>query len=150
MIKQRLEELGYDYKPSPIKILTFHSATRVGDLVFTSGQIPMLGDRQVKGNVGGDITLEEASIAAEICAYNCICAAGAVVDVEEITQVVKILGLVNFADGFDQFSEVINGATEFMTSVFGENGYHARSAVGARLPGNWAVEVEAIFQVQGS
>lgn len=147
MIVERLAQLGYQFEPAQLQIYTFHSAVRVGDLVFTSGQLPRLGSTQIKGKVGGDVDVATAKKAAEICAYNCICAAGAVVDIAKITRVVKVLGLVNAADGFDQMSEVINGASTFYTDVFGEQGYHARSAVGAMLPLNWAVEIETIFSV---
>jgi enamine deaminase RidA (YjgF/YER057c/UK114 family) len=147
MIIQRLASLGYSYEPAPLEILTFHAAVRVGNLIFTSGQISRLGDLEIKGKVGDTIDLETGQRAAEICAFNCIRAAGAVVDVESITRVVKVLGMVNAADGFDKMSEVINGGSEFFRKVFGENGYHARSAVGMKLPSNWAVEIEAIFSV---
>ena len=149
MITQRLSELGYDYEPASLEILTFHSATRIGNLVFTSGQIPLLNGVAIKGKVGKDIGIEEAKKAAEICAYNCLRAAGAVVDIESVKRVVKVLGMVNVAEGFDQTSEVINGASEFLQKVFGENGYHARSAVGVALPANFAVEVEMIMEVDG-
>jgi len=148
MIIERLAELGYTYEPASLEILTFHSATRVGNLVFTSGQIPLLGDIAIKGKVGADIDLETAKKAAEICAFNCLRAAGAVVDVESITRVVKVFGMVNVAEGFDNTSEVINGASEFVQKVFGEKGGHARSAVGMVLPSNWAVEVEMVLAVE--
>jgi len=148
MIVQKLAELGYTYEPARLEILTFHSATRVGDLVFTSGQIPLLGDVAIKGKVGADVDLETAKKAAEICAFNCLRAAGAVVDIESITRVVKVLGMVNVAQGFDKTAEVINGCSEFLRKVFGENGYHARSAVGMVLPSNWAVEIEMVMAIE--
>jgi len=148
MIIQRLAQLGYSYEPAPLEILTFHSAVQVGELVYTSGQIPFLDGVGIKGKVGMDIDLPTAHKAAEICAYNCIRAAGAVVDIESITRVIKVLGMVNAADNFDKMSEVINGASEFFRKVFGDRGYHARSAVGTKLPSNWAVEVEVIFAVE--
>jgi enamine deaminase RidA (YjgF/YER057c/UK114 family) len=148
VITQRLTELGYKYEPAPLKVLTFHSAARVGDLVFTSGQIPILDSLQIKGKVGADVDLATAKQAAEICAFNCIKAAGSVVDVNRITGVIKVLGMVNAADDFDQFSEVINGCSEFLQKVFGDNDHHVRSAIGARLPSNWAVEVEMVFTVE--
>jgi enamine deaminase RidA (YjgF/YER057c/UK114 family) len=148
MIIQRLAELGYKYEPAPLEILTFHAATRTGGLVFTSGQIPRLDGLEIKGRVGGDIDLETAQKAAELCAYNCLRAAGAVVDIESITRPVKVLGMVNSAPGFDKMSEVINGASEFLRKVFGDKGYHARSAVGMNLPSNWAVEVEMVLAIE--
>lgn len=146
--KRKLAELGYIYKPAPLEILTFHSAVRIGNFVFTSGQIPNLDGIEIKGKVGGDIDLPTAQKAAEICAYNCLRAAGAVVDIESVKRAVKVLGLVNAADGFDKMSEVINGCSLFLRKVFGDNGGHARSAVGASLPSNWAVEVEMILSLE--
>lgn len=151
MITERLAELGYVYKPAALNLnfkgAAFHSATRVGNLVFTSGQIPLLDGIEIRGKVGTDIDLKQAQKAAEICAYNCLRAAGAVVNIESITRVVKLLGMVNVADGFDQTSEVINGCSLFLHKVFGENGYHARTAVGMVLPSNWAVEIEMVFAI---
>lgn len=147
MIVQRLAELGYKYEPAALEVLTFHTAVRIGGLVFTSGQISRHDGLEIKGRVGGDIDLATAQRAAEICAFNCIRAAGAVVDIESITRVVKVLGMVNAADDFDKMSEVINGCSEFLRKVFGDKGLHARSAVGMRLPSNWAVEIEMVFAV---
>ncbi len=148
MIIKRLKELGYDFEPASLEIMSFHAATRQGNTVYTSGQIPILGDVNIKGKVGADIDLETARKAAEICAFNCLRAAGAVAEVESIQRVLKVFGMVNVAEGFTQTSEVINGASEFIQAVFGERGGHARSAVGMMLPGNWAVEVEMILEVE--
>lgn len=148
MITERLKELGYDYQPADLKFMTFHSATRAGNLIYTSGQLSMLGDKMIKGKVGADISIEEAKKAAEICAYNCLRAAGSVVDVNLLKRVVKVLGMVNVADGFNNTSEVINGCSEFINKVFGEDVGHARSAVGMVLPADFAVEIEMIFSLE--
>jgi len=149
MIVEKLSELGYDIDPAPLKVLDlFDAAVRTGNLVFTSGQIPMLGETTVKGKVGSDLTIEEAAMAAEICAVNCLRAVAAVADLESITRIVKLTGMVNVAPGFNDTSSVINGATEFLNEVFGSKGAHARSAVGMVLPGDWAVEVEMVVEVE--
>jgi enamine deaminase RidA (YjgF/YER057c/UK114 family) len=149
-IIKKLAALGYEFTPAPIQTGTFpfHSAVRHGDLVFTSGQIPLLGDVQVKGLVGSDLTLEEAKYAAEVCAVNCLRAVTAVADVDRIDRIIKLFGMVNTAPGFNDTSGVINGASELMVKLFGDKGYHARSAVGMVLPGNWAVEVEMVVAVR--
>jgi enamine deaminase RidA (YjgF/YER057c/UK114 family) len=147
MIIQKLKELGYSYEPAPLEVLTFHCATKIGNLIFTSGQIPVLDDIDIRGKVGKDIDLKTAQKAAEICSYNCLRAAGALVDINTVRRVVKVFGMVNVADGFNQTSEVINGASDFINKVFGKNGYHARSSVGVVLPNGWAVEVEMVFEV---
>ena|SRR6185295_13570784 len=152
MITERLAELGYEYKPAALQLdfqgAAFHSATRVGNLIFTSGQIPLLDGIEIRGKVGTDVDLARAQKAAEICAYNCLRAAGAVVDIESITRVVKLFGMVNVADGFDRTSEVINGCSVFLQKIFVEHGYHARTAVGMVLPSNWAVEIEMVFSIE--
>ncbi len=148
MIKQRLAELGYTYEPANLKVATFHAATRVGNLIFTSGQVSRLDKLEIRGKVGADVDLATAQKAAEICAYNCLRAAGAVADINSITRVVKVLGMVNVADGFDKTSDVINGCSDFLNKVFGPNGYHARSAVGMVLPANWAVEIEMVLAIE--
>ncbi|MBL7789362.1 MAG: RidA family protein [Chitinophagales bacterium] len=150
MIIKKMEELGYSYSPSSIQVgdLPFGSATRVGNLVFTSGQIPIYNTTIIKGKVGNDVTLEQAIKAAEICAFNCVRAAGSIVHVNSIVRVVKILGLVNCAADFNDTSSVINGGSKFFNYVFENTGLHARTAIGAVIPSNWAVEIEAIFEVQ--
>jgi enamine deaminase RidA (YjgF/YER057c/UK114 family) len=138
---------GYSYEPAELKTYTFHSATRIGNVVYTSGQVPSLGDVQIKGKVGADVDLATAQKAAEICAYNCIRAVGAVADIESVQRVAKVMGMVNVAAGFDDTSGVIKGCSEFLIRIFGEAGNHARSAVGMVLPNNWAVEIEMVVLV---
>ena len=148
MIVEKLRELGYEYTPAGKKTLAFHSATKVGNLVFTSGQVPRLNDEIIFGKVDSEVDLETAKKAAEICAFNCLRAAGAVVDVERIKRVVKVLGMVNVSDDFNRTSEVINGCTDFLNKIFGAENSHARSAVGLTLPNNFAVEIEMIFEIE--
>ncbi|NAS29560.1 RidA family protein [Flavobacteriaceae bacterium R38] len=147
MVTEKLEELGYNYEPAGLKVLDFHQAVRSGNLIFTSGQVSLLGETGIKGKVGEDVDLETAYKAAEICAYKCLQAVGAIADVNDIVKVVKVLGMVNVGAGFDNTSGVINGATHFLNKIF-ENGSHARSAVGMVIPGNWAVEIEMVVEMK--
>jgi enamine deaminase RidA (YjgF/YER057c/UK114 family) len=147
-LKRRLKDLGYDFQPSPLEVLTFHAAVRAGNLIFTSGQISKLGEQKIVGKVGSDIDIQTAIRAAEICAFNCICAAGAIIDIDSIIRPVKVLGMVNVAAGFNNTSEVIHGCSKFYNQLFGNENRHARSAVGMVLPGDWAVEVETVFEVR--
>lgn len=148
-VEATLAELGYAYEPADIDVMgVFHAAVRTGNLVFTSGNVPSHGGVDIKGKVGGDLNVEAGQKAAELCAYNCLRAIGAVADINSIVRIVKVLGMVNVADGFDNTSGVINGASHFLTRVFGEDiGKHARSAVGMVIPANWAVEVEMVVEV---
>jgi enamine deaminase RidA (YjgF/YER057c/UK114 family) len=140
--------LGYELTAAPLEVLSFHAATRVGSLVFTSGQIPILGDVAIKGKVGADVDIETAKKAAEICAVNCLRAALAVAEASEIERVIKLVGMVNVAPGFNDTSTVINGATDFLNEVFKGQPSHARTAVGMVLPGDWAVEVELVLALK--
>src|SRR4051812_20903503 len=117
--------LGYDLAPASLEVLTFHAATRHGSLVFTSGQIPSLQDVAIKGKVGADVDLATAQKAAEVCAVNCLRAALAVAEAEEIERVLKLVGMVNVAPGFNDTSSVINGATDFLNAVFMNQPSHA-------------------------
>jgi enamine deaminase RidA (YjgF/YER057c/UK114 family) len=152
MISARLTELGYPADSTPLVTLErFHAATRVGDLVFTSGHIPAVGDREIRGKVGSDVDLATAQEAAALCAVNCLRAVGAVADIDAIDRVVKVLGLVNVAPGFDQTPDVIHGCSELLAHVLGPIGIaHARSAIGVVLPYDWAVEVEMVVALAPS
>ncbi len=149
MLVERLKELGYIYEPAPLQVAEFHTAVRTGNLVFTSGQVSRLNDEVMKGLVGKDLDIPQAQRAAEICAYNCIRAVGAVADIDSIKRVIKVLGMVNVAPGFVQTPEVINGATSFLNKLFGPENTHARSAVGMTIPHDFAVEIEMVFELEG-
>jgi enamine deaminase RidA (YjgF/YER057c/UK114 family) len=150
MLKEKLTDLGYNFDPTPLVVLErFHAAVRHGDLVFTSGQIPVLGDERIQGKVGHEVDLATAQRAAELCTVNCLRAVATVIDVESVAQVVKVFGMVNVAEGFNDTSGVINGCSELLGRLFGETGTrHARSAVGMVLPGNWAVEIDMVVAVR--
>lgn len=147
MITEELKKLGCDFEPAPLEMHAFHVAVRTGNLVYTSGQVPRLGDIEIRGKVGSDLDLETGYRAAEICAVNCLRAIGAVADVNSVVRIVKVLGMVNVADGFVDTPDVINGATDLLNAVVGAGRTHARSAAGMALPYNWAVEVELIAEI---
>jgi len=147
MIIEKLKELGYQYEPADLKVLDFHQAVKSGNLIFTSGQTPLYKGEGVKGKVGEDVTLEAAYKAAEVCAFKCLQAVGAVADVNNIVRIVKVFGMVNSGENFNQTSGVINGATHFINKLFPDYG-HARSAVGMQIPNDWAVEVEMVVEVK--
>jgi enamine deaminase RidA (YjgF/YER057c/UK114 family) len=109
---------------------------RGADLVFT-------------GKVGGDRTIEEGAEAAKLCALNILAQAQKYLgDLGRIKSVVKVLGFVASAPGFNDQPKVINGASQLFIDLFGDAGRHARSAIGVNeLPGNISVEVEAIFEL---
>jgi enamine deaminase RidA (YjgF/YER057c/UK114 family) len=145
---QRLAALGLSLPEVATPVGTYVPARRHGDLIHTSGQLPLLeGDLLAAGLVGqrtGDVTPERATECARQCALNALAAAAqAAGGLDAIESVVKVTGFVASAPGFTAQPAVINGASSLMVEVFGEAGRHARSAVGvASLPLGAPVEVE--------
>ena len=123
---------------------------RVGDLLFTAGQLPFVdGALPATGLVGAEVSAEDANGYARLAALNLLAAADAAVGLDAVVRVVKLVGFVASAPGFTGQPGVINGASDLMAEVFGEAGRHARSAVGvASLPLGAPVEVEGIVQVR--
>lgn len=147
----KLKELGIELPEAPKPVAAYVSAVRAGGFVYTSGQITMQqGVLKYVGKVGQDLTVEEGYQAARICALNALSAVRAVAgSLDNIEQIVKVVGFVNSADGFTEQPKVINGASELLRDIFGSAGQHARSAVGANeLPLNTAVEIEMIVKVR--
>jgi enamine deaminase RidA (YjgF/YER057c/UK114 family) len=139
----KLAELGFKVPlASPGKLAP---AVRTGSLVYTSG-----ATSERTGKVGTDVTVEQAYEAAQDAIVKCLGSVQwAVGDLGRITRVVKLLGMVNCAEGFYDTPSVIHGATDLLVEVFGrEIGWHSRSAIGVyQLPGNAAVEIELIVEV---
>jgi enamine deaminase RidA (YjgF/YER057c/UK114 family) len=145
----RLEELGLTIPPVVPPVAAYVPALRTGSYVYVSGQLPMIdGKLAAAGLVGEDITPEQAKDLARQAGLNVLGAVHALVGLDKVVQVVKIVGFVASAPGFTGQPGVVNGASELFGEVFGEAGKHARSAVGvSALPLNTPVEVEAIFEV---
>ncbi|MBL7093886.1 RidA family protein [candidate division KSB1 bacterium] len=151
-VEQKLQSMGISIPETPKPVAAYIPALQVNDLIFTSGQIPIVkGELKFKGKLGAEISKEQGYQAAKICALNALSAIkGVVVDLDRIEQVVKVVGFVASAEGFTEQPVVINGASEFLQEVLGEKGLHARSAVGvAELPLGVPVEVELIVKVSG-
>jgi len=123
-----------------------------GQQVFVAGQVPIGGEREYKGKVGVDLSVEEAQQAARQCAMNILTQVRDAIDGDwgRVVKCVKLGGFVNCMPDFEEQSQVINGASDFMVEILGEEiGKHARFAVGApSLPANFAVEVDAVFEIK--
>jgi enamine deaminase RidA (YjgF/YER057c/UK114 family) len=147
----RLAELDIELPTVAKPLASYVPAVRTGNLVYTAGQLPLSGGSLVgTGKVGKNITPEEGRLLARVCALNALAAVHALVGVDSVTHVVKVVGFVASAPGFTGQPAVINGASELFGQVFGDAGAHARSAVGvAELPLDAPVEVEVIFEVAG-
>ncbi|MDA0284838.1 MAG: RidA family protein [Planctomycetota bacterium] len=140
----RLAEMGIEFPAAPAAIGAYIPVIRFGNTVVTSGQLPMQdGALMAVGKVGQDITVEEGVEAARIAVLNCLAQIRTCVDsLDEVTQIIRVEGFINSADGFHAQAQVMNGASRFLADVFGEAGRHTRIAVGvSELPMNAAVEV---------
>lgn len=150
-IEGKLESMGHKLPDVPKPVAAYVPGLQVGNLVFTSGQIPLVaGEVKWRGKVGKDLSLEEGHEAAKICALNCLAVVKSVIgDLDRVSRIVKVVGFVNSAAGFTGQPKVVNGASELLGQVFGDKGQHARSAVGvSELPLDSAVEVEMIVEVK--
>jgi enamine deaminase RidA (YjgF/YER057c/UK114 family) len=149
----RLVELGIELPKPPKPVGSYVPGIRVGDLIYVSGQIPLVdGVVTVTGKVGTDVSLEQAQAAARQCALAGLAiAADAAGGIDLIHRIIRLAVFVNSAQGFTDQPKVANGASDVMAEIFGENGRHVRAAVGANeLPLNAAVEVELIAEVRPS
>lgn len=149
-VDRRLAELGITL-PEPMSPAgDYVPAVRVGDLVFLSGTGPVRGDGSlVTGKVGRDLDLDAARAAARLTGLQVLAMLAAELgDLGQVRRVVKLLGMVNCAPGFNRTPQVIDGCSNLLVEVFGDAGRGARSAVGmAELPFDIAVEIEAVVQV---
>jgi len=145
----RLKELNITL-PTPTPPANIVGAVRVGNILFVSGHTAGAAWNP-KGKVGKDLTVEQGYQAARQAGILLLATVRANLgSLDRVKRVAKVLGMVNSAEGFSDQPKVINGFTDLMTEVFGDQiGKHARSAVGmAGLPGNSPVEVEAILEVE--
>lgn len=150
MIEEKIKEIiGHDL-PAVVKPLAAYIPAQIsGNLVYTSGQLPMKEGKLIaEGRVGYEVSEEKAIECARLCALNCLLAVKSVIgNLDRIEQIVKVVVFVNSATRYTAQPKVANGASEFLAQVFGDIGKHARSAVGvSELPLNAPVEVEMIVR----
>jgi len=151
MIEEKIKELGFELPEAPKPLAVYTPALQVGDMVYTSGQVPIeKGELKYSGKIGFDLTVEEGQKATEICALNGLSAIkGVINDLDKIEKILKVTVFVNSADGFTDQPKVANGASELLGNIFGDAGRHVRSAVGVNeLPIDSAVEIEMIVKVK--
>ncbi len=150
-IESRLKELGIKLITPSAPVANYVKAVRVGNMVYLSGHGPdKPGGGLVTGKVGSDLTLEQAREAARLVGISLLSTLKAEIgDLNKVKRIVKVLGMVNAIPTFENQPQVINGCSDLMVEVFGENGRHARSAVGvASLPSNIPVEIEMIVELK--
>jgi enamine deaminase RidA (YjgF/YER057c/UK114 family) len=149
----RLKERNITLPAPPRPMANYVSAVRTGNLLFLAGHGPMRGPGtpSVTGKVGRDLTVEQGYQAAREVGLNLLATTRASLgSLDRVTRVVKVLGMVNCTEDFGEQPKVINGFSDLMVEVFGEEiGKHARSAVGmAGLPVGIPVEIEMILEVE--
>jgi enamine deaminase RidA (YjgF/YER057c/UK114 family) len=148
--EERLQELGVSLPAPAAPVAAYVPCVRTGNLVYVSGQVPLVdGKPSHLGHLGDDVGLEAGRAAARTCAVNVLAALKAELgELSRVRRVVKVTGFVASTGGFTDHPKVINAASELFGDVFGDAGRHARAAVGvAALPLGVPVEVEAIVEV---
>jgi enamine deaminase RidA (YjgF/YER057c/UK114 family) len=145
----KLADLGIVLPSVVPPVAAYVPANRSGNYVYTSGQLPMRdGALPAVGKVGAEVDPEAAKDLAKQCAINALAAIDALVGIDNVARVVKVVGFVASDPSFTGQPAVINGASELFVEVFGDAGAHARSAVGvAVLPLDAPVEVEVVVEV---
>ncbi len=150
VIEDRLNSLGITL-PTPVApIANYAPFIRSGNLLFISGQVSVDESGGIKGIVGDDVDEATGQLAAGLCGINLLAQMKAATgDLDRVIRVVKLGGFVQAGPDFFNIPQVINGCSDLMVAAFGDEGRHARSAVGVfSLPMNFAVEVDAIVEVE--
>ncbi len=152
-VYKRLAELGLELPPAPKPVAAYIPWVRTGNLVYTSGQVPLVGGKALcVGVVPTEVPPDKAQAAARLCALNMLAVLHAATDedLDRVTRVVRLGVFVASSSEFGGQPQVANGASELMVAVFGEAiGRHARSAVGcSSLPLNVPVELEGLFEIR--
>lgn len=150
-LEERIKELGLQLPPAPPLGGVYKPVIIVDKMLYVSGQGPVRNDASlIKGKLGSDLTTDEGYQAARQVGLTMLSTIKAQLgDLSSIKRLVKTLGMVNSQPDFYEQPQVINGFSDLMVEVLGDDfGKGARSAVGMILPGNIAVEIEAIFEIQ--
>jgi len=149
-VESKLVEMGLELPAPPAPVANYVRAVRTGNLVFVSGHgASRDGQLVYRGKLGADLDVATGYEAARLVMLNCLTSLKEEIgELDRVTRIVKLLGMVNCAPDFGEQPEVINGASDLLTELFGERGRHARSAVGmAALPRGIAVEIEMVVEV---
>ena len=149
-VEDKLAELGLELPEHVPPSGTYLVGYRSGNLVFTSGVGPRTNESHVTGVVGKDCTIEEGYAAARRTCLRMLSNVKSIVgDLDKVTHVVKILGMVQAAPDFNQYSQVINGCSDLLVELYGERGRHARTSMGVtRNPYDGVVSIDAVFEVE--
>jgi len=151
-IERKLEQLGLELPPYNTPRFNFLPSVRTGNLLYVSGHLPRKPDGTFlnPGKLGREVSVEQGYESARLAMLNCLSSIKADIgDLDKITRLVKLLCMVNSADGFGEQARVANGASDLLVELYGDRGRHARSAVGmGGLPANNCIEIEMIMEVE--
>jgi enamine deaminase RidA (YjgF/YER057c/UK114 family) len=148
---KKLKDLGITLPPPTKPVANYVKAVRTGNLVFLSGHAPQRADgTYITGKLGKDLTIEQGYDAAKLTAINLISTLKAHLgDLNKVKHIVRVTGMVNCTPDFADQPKVMNGCSDLLVAVFGEQGKHVRSAVGmVSLPMNTSVEIEMVVEVE--
>ena len=148
--EQKLKELGIQLSSPSSPVANYVNTVRTGNLIFISGKGPLKTDgNYVLGKLGENLTLEQGYEAARLTAINLISTLKASIgDLSKVKRIVRVTGMVNSTSDFTDHPKVVNGCSDLLVEVFGDNGKHTRAAVGMNsLPLNIAVEIDMIVEV---
>ena len=151
---KRLKEMGVVLPKPAAPVANYVPSVRVGSLLFVSGQLPFGQDGKLsqrhQGKLAANSEVDAAREAAQLCAINVIAQAQAALgDLDRIKQVVRLGGFFNVESSFDALPQAMNGASNFVAELFGDQGRHARTTVGvSHLPLNALAEVEGVFEIE--
>lgn len=149
--EQKIEELGIVIPKPPDPVANYVTAVRTGNLVFLAGHGPVDGNGNlVTGRLGSDLTIAQGQEAARLTGIGLLASLKKEIgNLNKVVRIVKIRGMVNSTTDFTEHPQVVNGCSDLMVEIFGDNGKHARAAVGmGSLPGNIAIEIEMIVEVK--
>ena len=148
--EKKLKSLGVILPNAPAPAANYVPFVKIDSLVYVSGQISLGPNGLIKGILGKDMAVEQGKLAARQCAINLLAQVKVACDgdLDRLTQVIKLGGFVNSTPNFFDQPSIINGASDFLVEILGENGRHARTAVGAILPLGVAVEIDGIFFIK--
>ena len=148
--EKKRKSLGVFLPNAPAPAANYGPFVKIDSLVYVSGQISLGPNGLIKGVLGKDMAVEQGKLAARQCAINLLAQVKVACDgdLDRLTQVIKLGGFVNSTPNFFEQPSIINGASDFLVEILGENGRHARTAVGAILPLGVAVEIDGIFSIK--
>lgn len=149
-VEENLQSMGYVLPAVAKPVASYVPAVRTGNLIFVSGQVPTeSGQMKWHGQVGADLSEDDAYDAARTAALNALAALKSVAgDLDNVRRIVRVTGYVSSDPGFTNQSVVVDGASDFLVKLFGDRGQHARVAIGvAALPLDAPVEIELIAEV---